>query len=175
MVKKFDTEMWNGRNGRWYISAGLNKVFDTFDCQVHFFDSPYKGKFYAKLFWRISQPDGEFFTKDAVQRFIQDPKNPAHLVNHDNDYLHYKDDWYVIDSEPDDFVLVYYKGSNDAWDGYGGSFLYTRDPGVRPDLIPRCLLYILNTDVLAILYIRIYIYAYKYIFLYIYIYIDIIV
>lgn len=51
--------------------------------------------------------------------------------------MHYKDDWYVIDSEPDDFVLVYYKGSNDAWDGYGGSFLYTRDPGVRPDLIPR--------------------------------------
>jgi violaxanthin de-epoxidase len=115
-VKSFDTEMWNGRNGRWYISAGLNKVFDTFDCQVHFFDSPYKGKFYAKLFWRVSEPDGEFFTKDAV---------------------HYKDDWYVIDSEPDDFVLVYYKGSNDAWDGYGGSFLYTRDPGVRPDLIPR--------------------------------------
>lgn len=137
MVKKFDTEIWNGRNGRWYISAGLNKVFDTFDCQVHFFDSPYKGKFYAKLFWRVTEPDGEFFTKDAVQRFIQDPKNPAHLINHDNDYLHYKDDWYIIDSEPDDFVLVYYKGSNDAWDGYGGSFLYTRDPIVRPDLIPR--------------------------------------
>jgi violaxanthin de-epoxidase len=137
MVKSFDTSIWNGRNGRWYISAGLNKIFDTFDCQVHFFDSPYKGKFYAKLFWRVTEPDGEFLTKDAVQRFIQDPKNPAHLINHDNEYLHYKDDWYVIDYEPDDFVLVYYKGSNDAWDGYGGSFLYTRDPKVRPELVPR--------------------------------------
>ena len=137
MVKSFDTSIWNGRNGRWYISAGLNKIFDIFDCQVHFFDSPYKGKFYAKLFWRVTEPDGEFFTKDAVQRFIQDPKNPAHLINHDNEYLHYKDDWYVIDYEPDDFVLVYYKGSNDAWDGYGGSFLYTRDPTVRPELVPR--------------------------------------
>lgn len=43
---------------RWYISAGLNKIFDTFDCQVHFFTSPYPGKFYAKLFWRINEPDG---------------------------------------------------------------------------------------------------------------------
>ena len=55
-VKKFDTTMWNGK---WYISAGLNKIFDIFDCQVHFFTSPYPGKFYAKLFWRINEPDGE--------------------------------------------------------------------------------------------------------------------
>jgi len=133
-VKSFDTSIWNGR---WYISAGLNKIFDTFDCQVHFFTSPYPGKFYAKLFWRITEPDGEFFTKNAIQRFVQDPKNPAHLVNHDNEYLHYKDDWYVLDYEPDDFVLVYYKGSNDAWDGYGGAFLYTRAPAARPELFPR--------------------------------------
>ena len=134
LVTSFDTSIWNGR---WYISAGLNKVFDTFDCQVHFFTSPYPGKFYAKLFWRITEPDGEFFTKNAVQRFVQDPKSPGHLVNHDNDYLHYKDDWYVLDYEPDDFVLVYYRGSNDAWDGYGGAFLYTRAPTVRKDLYPR--------------------------------------
>lgn len=44
---------------------------------------------------------------------------------------------YVLDYEPDDFVLVYYMGSNDAWDGYGGAFLYTRSPSVRPDLVPR--------------------------------------
>jgi len=24
--------------GRWYITAGLNPLFDTFDCQAHFFD-----------------------------------------------------------------------------------------------------------------------------------------
>ena len=133
-VKTFDTGIWNGR---WYISAGLNKAFDTFDCQVHFFTSPYPGKFYAKLFWRVNEPDGEFFTKDAIQRFIQDKQNPAHLINHDNDYLHYKDDWYILDYEKDNFVLVYYKGSNDAWDGYGGAFLYTRSPTVDPALIPR--------------------------------------
>ena len=134
MVKNFDTSIWNGR---WYISAGLNKIFDTFDCQVHFFTSPYPGKFYAKLFWRVTEPDGEFFTKNAVQRFVQDPKNPAHLINHDNDYLHYKDDWYILDAEPNEFVLVYYRGSNDAWDGYGGAFLYTRAPTVKAEYIPR--------------------------------------
>ena len=133
-VKKFDTRIWEGR---WYITAGLNKIFDTFDCQVHFFTSPSPGKFYAKLFWRINEPDGEFFTKNAVQKFVQDPKNPAHMINHDNEYLHYKDDWYILDSEPDQFVLVYYKGSNDAWDGYGGAFLYTREPTLDPKLIPR--------------------------------------
>jgi violaxanthin de-epoxidase len=136
-VKKFDTKFWNSGDGRWYITAGLNKIFDIFDCQVHFFDSPSPGKFFAKLNWRVTEPDGEFFTKDAVQRFVQDPKNPAHLINHDNDYLHYKDDWYIIDYEPDDFALVYYKGSNDAWDGYGGAFLYTKESALRPELVPR--------------------------------------
>ena len=134
LVKKFDTSIWNGR---WYITAGLNKAFDIFDCQVHFFTSPYPGKFYAKLFWRVTEPDGEFFTKDAIQRFVQDPKNPAILYNHDNEYLHYKDDWYIVDYEPDNFVLVYYRGSNDAWDGYGGAFLYTRSPTFDPVLAPR--------------------------------------
>ena len=59
------------------------------------------------------------------------------MYNHDNEYLHYKDDWYIIDYEPNDFVLVYYRGSNDAWDGYGGAFLYTRSPTLRPELVPR--------------------------------------
>lgn len=44
---------------------------------------------------------------------------------------------YILDAEPNEFVLVYYKGSNDAWDGYGGAFLYTREPTVKPELIPR--------------------------------------
>lgn len=134
MVKSFDSSFWNGR---FYITAGLNKIFDTFDCQVHFFTSPSPGKFYAKLFWRINEPDGEFFTKNAVQKFVQDPKNPAHFINHDNDYLNYKDDWYIIDSVPDEYALIYYRGSNDAWDGYGGAFLYSRSPTVKPEWIPQ--------------------------------------
>lgn len=96
---------------------------------------------FAKLAWRITEPDGEFFTKQAVQKFVQDPANPAHLINHDNEYLHYKDDWYILDYEDskgdDGFVLVYYRGSNDAWDGYGGAFLYSRSPTVNPKLVPR--------------------------------------
>lgn len=34
LVQSFDTKLWNGR---WYITAGQNKLFDTFPCQVHFF------------------------------------------------------------------------------------------------------------------------------------------
>jgi len=141
VVEKFDTKLWNGR---WYISAGQNKLFDIFPCQVHFFTETSPGTFYGKLNWRVEEPDGEFFTRDAIQQFVQDKENPAHLINHDNEYLHYKDDWYIVDYEYDDnkdgvppFAFVYYRGSNDAWDGYGGVFVYTRDAQLPESLIPR--------------------------------------
>jgi violaxanthin de-epoxidase len=131
-------------NGRWYISAGQNDLFDTFPCQVHFFTETSPGTFYGKLNWRIEEPDGEYFTRDALQQFVQDPKDPAHLINHDNEYLHYKDDWYIVDFEYDDnkdnvppFAFVYYRGSNDAWDGYGGVVVYTRDAKLPESLVPR--------------------------------------
>eukprot|EP00560_Eucampia_antarctica_P009153 CAMPEP_0197827996 /NCGR_PEP_ID=MMETSP1437-20131217/4657_1 /TAXON_ID=49252 ORGANISM="Eucampia antarctica, Strain CCMP1452" /NCGR_SAMPLE_ID=MMETSP1437 /ASSEMBLY_ACC=CAM_ASM_001096 /LENGTH=484 /DNA_ID=CAMNT_0043429059 /DNA_START=36 /DNA_END=1490 /DNA_ORIENTATION=- len=141
LVQKFDTKMWNGR---WYITAGQNDLFDIFPCQVHFFTETAPGKFFGKLNWRITEPDGEFFTRDALQRFVQDPKQPGHLINHDNEYLHYQDDWYILDYADDDnkegvppFALVYYRGANDAWVGYGGAVVYTRDSKLPTELIPR--------------------------------------
>lgn len=141
LVSKFDTNIFNGR---WYISAGQNKLFDIFPCQVHFFTETAPGKFFGKLNWQIEEPDGELFTRDAIQRFIQDPKQPGHLINHDNEYLHYEDDWYVLDYEYDDnkdgvppFVLIYYRGSNDAWVGYGGAVVYTRAAALPDSLVPR--------------------------------------
>ncbi|KAG7366111.1 VDE lipocalin diadinoxanthin de-epoxidase domain containing protein [Nitzschia inconspicua] len=141
LVPKFDTKLWNGK---WYITAGQNPLFDIFPCQVHFFTETSPGTFYGKLNWRIEEPDGEFFTRDALQEFVQDPKEPAHLLNHDNEYLHYQDDWYIVDFEYDDnptntppFAFVYYRGSNDAWDGYGGVVVYTRDSKLPESLRPR--------------------------------------
>ena len=90
IVKKFDTRVFDGR---WYISAGLNDAFDTFDCQVHFFNAPTPKTLYGQLNWRITEPDGEFFTRDTIQRFVEDEKRPGILYNHDNEYLHYQDDW----------------------------------------------------------------------------------
>lgn len=141
VVPKFNTNLWNGK---WYITAGQNDLFDVFPCQVHFFTETEPGKFFGKLNWRIQEPDGEFFTRDAVQEFYQDPKQPGHLINHDNDYLHYEDDWYIIDYAEDDnkegvppFAFVYYRGANDAWVGYGGAVVYTRDSKLPTELIPR--------------------------------------
>jgi len=141
LVQSFDTKLWNGR---WYITAGQNKLFDIFPCQVHFFTETEPGKFAGKLNWRIEEPDGEFFTRDAVQEFVQDPNNPAHLINHDNDYLHYQDDWYILDYAADDnkegtppFAFVYYRGENDAWVGYGGAVVYTREAKLPDVLLPR--------------------------------------
>jgi len=141
VVPKFDTSLWNGK---WYITAGQNKLFDTFPCQVHFFTETEPGKFFGKLNWRIEEPDGEFFSRDAIQEFYQDPKMPAHLINHDNDYLHYEDDWYIVDYAEDNnkegvppFAFVYYVGNNDAWRGYGGAVVYTRDSKLPESLRPR--------------------------------------
>jgi len=141
LVQSFNTNLWNGR---WYISAGQNQLFDTFPCQVHFFTETEPGKFVGKLNWRIEEPDGEFFTRDAVQEFYQDKSNPAHMINHDNDYLHYQDDWYIVDYAADDnkegvppFAFVYYRGENDAWVGYGGAVVYTRDAQLPEVLLPR--------------------------------------
>lgn len=141
LVQKFDTSLFNGR---WYITAGQNKLFDVFPCQVHFFTETAPGKFFGKLNWRIQEPDGEYFTRDALQRFVQDPKQPGHLINHDNEYLHYQDDWYILDYAEDNnkegvppFALVYYRGANDAWIGYGGAVVYTRDAKLPESLLPR--------------------------------------
>lgn len=141
VVKSFSTSLFNGR---WYISAGQNPLFDTFPCQVHFFTETGPNSFVGKLNWRIEEPDGEFFTRDALQAFVQDPDMPGHLLNHDNEYLHYQDDWWIIDYEPDNnsgntppFAFVYYRGSNDAWDGYGGAVVYTRDAKLPTSLVPR--------------------------------------
>ena len=57
--------------GRWYITAGYNKLFDTFDCQEHYFTNPEPGKIFGKIQWRIQQPSGDFLERSTVQRFVQ--------------------------------------------------------------------------------------------------------
>ena len=91
LVKNFNMADFTGK---WYISSGLNPTFDTFDCQLHEFRLE-GDRLIANLAWRIPTPDSGFFTRGAVQRFVQDPSQPAILYNHDNEYLHYQDDWYV--------------------------------------------------------------------------------
>ncbi|OMO84679.1 Violaxanthin de-epoxidase [Corchorus capsularis] len=126
--------------GKWFISSGLNPTFDTFDCQLHEFHTE-AGKLVGNLTWRIRTPDGGFFTRSALQKFVQDPKYPGILYNHDNEYLHYQDDWYIlsskIENKQDDYVFVYYRGRNDAWDGYGGAVVYTRSAVLPESIVPE--------------------------------------
>jgi violaxanthin de-epoxidase len=49
----------------------------------------------------------------------------------------YEDDWYILASKPDEYVLVYYRGQNDAWKGYGGATVYTRSRALDPALVPE--------------------------------------
>jgi violaxanthin de-epoxidase len=123
--------------GRWYISAGLNKLFDTFPCQVHYFTSPEPGKLFIKVNWRVARPNGQFYERSDLQRFVQDANTPAALFNHDNETLHYQDDWYIAAMSKDEYFLVYYRGRNDAWDGYGGAVVYTREPSLKAEYVPE--------------------------------------
>ncbi|KAL3523398.1 hypothetical protein ACH5RR_016232 [Cinchona calisaya] len=137
LVKSFDIKDFSGK---WYITSGLNPTFDTFDCQLHEFHTE-SDKLMGNLSWRIGTPDSGFFTRSTLQRFVQDPKYPGILYNHDNEFLHYQDDWYILSSQienkPDDYVFVYYRGSNDAWDGYGGSVVYTRSAVLPESIVPE--------------------------------------
>jgi len=125
--------------GRWYITAGLNELFDTFDCQVHYFATPGPTTLAGKLNWRIGIPGGDFLERSTVQTFVQpQPEaNPAVLFNHGNAMLHYEDDWYVLASRPDEYALVYYRGKNDAWSGYGGAFVYTKAASLPAEYVPE--------------------------------------
>lgn len=137
LVKNFNISDFTGK---WYITSGLNPTFDTFDCQLHEFHVE-SNKLIGNLTWRIRTPDSGFFTRSAVQKFVQDPSQPGILYNHDNDYLHYQDDWYIISSsienKADDYIFVYYQGRNDAWDGYGGAVVYTRSAVLPDTIIPK--------------------------------------
>ena len=69
-----------------------------------------------------------------------------HSLTHRRRYClqHYQDDWYIVDYAADDnkegvppFAFVYYRGENDAWIGYGGAVVYTRDAKLPESLRPR--------------------------------------
>lgn len=125
--------------GTWNITAGLNPLFDTFNCQVHKFSMPEPGKLVGEINWRIAKggpDDGDFLQRSTTQTFVQQ-ENPAILWNHGNQYLHYEDDWYVIASKPDEYVFIYYKGNNDAWKGYGGAVVYTRAASLPQEYVPE--------------------------------------
>jgi len=136
LAKKFSPEVLEGD---WYISAGLNPAFDLFDCQLHKFNVPASNKLVGNLQWRIKDPIAgtNFVTRYTVQEFVQDPEESAIMYNHDNEFLHYQDDWYILAFKEKEYVLVYYRGSNDAWDGYGGAVVYTTSPKLDPKYFPE--------------------------------------
>jgi len=138
LVQDFDMTKFTGD---WYITMGQNKLFDTFDCQLHKFSyDETKKMLVGDLQWRVGTPDGGFITRSAEQTFRQDQNQPSLLINDGNEFLHYSDNWYIasaqLEGKDTDHVFVYYRGINDAWDGYGGAVLYTKQPTVPQSLEP---------------------------------------
>ena len=42
-----------------------------------------------------------------------------------------------IENKQDDYIFVYYRGRNDAWDGYGGAVVYTRSAVLPESIVPE--------------------------------------
>ena len=57
---------------------------------------------------------------------MQNEERLGYLRNDGNDFLNYTDDWYILGWKEDAYAVIYYKGNNDAWKGYGGATVYTR-------------------------------------------------
>ena len=88
---------------------------------------------------RRAAPTGRVssWRRSAIQEFVQDDQQPGILYNHDNEFLHYQDDWYILGQRENEYVVVYYRGSNDAWDGYGGAVVYSKEPVLPAKWIPE--------------------------------------
>lgn len=57
--------------GQWNITAGQNDLFDTFDCQKHYFRVSEPGILYGEINWRVRKNNGDFLERHAVQTFKQ--------------------------------------------------------------------------------------------------------
>ncbi|CAL5221758.1 g4011 [Coccomyxa viridis] len=134
LVKSFDI---NDFTGQWNITAGQNDLFDTFDCQKHYFKVSEPGTLYGEINWRVRKNNGDFVERHAVQTFKQNKDRPGYLRNDGNDFLSYTDDWYILGWKPDVYAVIYYKGNNDAWKGYGGATVYTRAESLPEELVPE--------------------------------------
>ena len=66
--------------GQWNITAGQNDLFDTFDCQKHYFKVDEPGVLYGDINWRVRKSDGDFLERSAVQTFKQVPILPICLM-----------------------------------------------------------------------------------------------
>jgi len=144
-----DFDLQSTFKGKWLVAAGHNKAFDCFDCQEHDFypvagDGGSEGAARAvdaTFKYRVKRDDGTWFTRSGDKRLtaVEDTgkqrggPSGGHLrLTLRPDSMRYMDDWYVLASEPDAFIVVAYRGHNAAWDGYGGLNVYTRT-GRLPD------------------------------------------
>ncbi len=92
--------------GTWYITRGLNPLYDCFDCQVHSFRlddgaaKPLVGdlSYSVKVDMNCTEGSCHYLERQVHQSFAQDPSDDYHLLNHNNtvEEMHYADDWYVV-------------------------------------------------------------------------------
>ncbi|KAJ1445978.1 Violaxanthin de-epoxidase-domain-containing protein, partial [Pelagophyceae sp. CCMP2097] len=126
VLKTFDVSTLEGK------CAGLNPMFDSFPCQIHIFQRVAPGQLVDRLSYRVVDPDGAVVTRAEAQRLQQDADDAGVLyAETGRGKLYQREVCYILDASRGiknvpDFALVYYRGSNGAWVGFGGAVLYTK-------------------------------------------------
>jgi hypothetical protein len=133
-VETFDLKVLEGP---WFVAAGWNPTFDCFPCSRHVFDY-YKDydddggdRLEATFSYRITRDDGSVFTRSGDKTITRSSSGKnrnggQHQLRLRPDRMNYVDHWTILAYEPDEYVVVYYHGSNVAWKGYSGLNVYTR-------------------------------------------------
>ncbi|KAK6136364.1 hypothetical protein DH2020_029894 [Rehmannia glutinosa] len=99
-------------------------------------------KLVANLSWRIKTPDTGF-SLDRRFRDLCKIQNiqEYYTIMTMNFFTTKTTGTYIlsskIENQPDDYIFVYYRGRNDAWDGYGGAVVYTRSAVLPESIIPQ--------------------------------------
>jgi violaxanthin de-epoxidase len=116
-------------SGEWYIVRGLSPLFDCWPSQHHVVTVDNSGIVDIDVDYFVpseSHPAGGF-KRLIKQAFLQDVSRPP-ILHQVPGNLGQRDDWYVLEADPNSHMLVYYRGSNDAYRNYVGGVLYSRQP-----------------------------------------------
>ena len=116
---------------------GLSPTFDQNPCQVHIFQliTPEKGPPHLlnRLSYRVKFPNGQYETRVGVGEIKQNFLAQPGILLVKTGKLNQRETWYILDYshvKGEEFVLVSYNGVNDAWAGFSGAVLYTREKEV---------------------------------------------
>ena len=117
-------------SGKWWKAVGYSPKYDCMACQKTSFDPSVKGQIMSAIEFRVQKEMGEGFWQNNLVETLRDDRGPqgtaSFTVGGKMYGLTFREQWYVLDSKPNEYVFVAYKG--DTIQGpYDGAFVFTKE------------------------------------------------